>query len=130
VSDSIRADHPRQLADLCAGFACGLVGFLVAIWVFGYVGLFTGGADVADSVASGLLIALLVAAAPAMVVPIVALRALRRRPHRAVGYTAGWIVGVAVMVQLVATVYPALDDLPSTCPCEAPFEQLTVNDEV
>jgi hypothetical protein len=130
VTDDVDADNRGRLAEVWAGFAGGLVGFLIAVWVFGYIGLFTGGADVHDSVTSGLLFALLVAVVPATVVPIVAVRARRRRPRRAVGYAAGWIVGVAVIVQLVATVYPALDNLPSTCPCEAPFEQLTWHDDV
>jgi hypothetical protein len=111
VNPTVDRDHSGRLAELWVGFACGLVGFLVAVWVFGYIGLFTGGADVHDSVASGLFFGLLVAVIPAIAVPIVAVRARRRRRRRAIGYTAGWIVGVAMIVQLVATVCPVLDDL-------------------
>lgn len=124
VNDPVRGRARDRLVELWSGFACALVGFLAAVWLFAYVGLFTGGADPGDNVAVGLFVALGVGAIPAVVVPVVVLRARRRRPARAVGHSIGWTVGVAMLVLLTVTVYPVLDDLPGSCPCEAPFKQL------
>jgi hypothetical protein len=114
----------RTWRELFVGFALGVFGYLLAVLVFMYEGLFSGGADPHDQMAAGLYVALLVGVAPTVIAPIVGWRTRRGQPRRAIGLLTGWACGVVLLIWLFATVHPLLDDLNGHCPCEPLIQQL------
>lgn len=125
--DAVREAASGRAARFFAalgGIASGTVGFLFGAWTFLYVGLFTGGADPHDQVASGLSVAALAGLIAAIVVPIAALRGRRRNPARSLGLMIGWLFGLVILINLLVVVYPVLDGLPGGCSCEPLIENL------
>lgn len=68
----------------------GLFGYLVAIVAFGYLGMFAGGQDAGDQLATGIATAYLVGLVASVVV-VVAVRR-RHQPKMAMGLLSGtWV---------------------------------------
>lgn len=112
--------------EVWTGFASGVVGFLFGAWAFLYVGMFTGDADAGDQMGAGLGAAGVLGLVAAVAVPVAAFRGRHRRAARSLGLMIGWLVGMAILVNLWVVAYPVLADLSGTCPCEPLIEQLKV----
>lgn len=105
------------------GFMLGLFGHLCAAVVFGYVGLFSGGDDVADELAAGLLASWAVSFIASVVTVVVAIRMRRGRP-RLVGLLAGMAVGLALVVLMSVRVFGVMNAVGGGCPCGPAIDQL------
>jgi predicted Co/Zn/Cd cation transporter (cation efflux family) len=117
------ATHGPAGSTVVTGFMLGLFGYLAALVVFGYVGLFTGDEDAGDQLAAGLAAAYAIALV-ATVTALVAVLRRRRRPRTAVGLLAGMAVGIALLVLLTVRIVGLMDEVASTCPCEPIIDQI------
>jgi hypothetical protein len=105
------------------GLVLGLFGYLCAAVVFGYVGLFVGGQDAGDQLASGLFAAWAVSFVASVVTVVAAIR-LRRSRSGLVGLLAGTAVGLALVVLLSVRVFGVMNAVGSGCPCEPIIDQI------
>lgn len=70
----------------------GLFGYLVAIVAFGYLGMFAGGQDAGDQLATGIATAYLVGLVASVVVVVAVRRTRRHQPKMAMGLLSGtWV---------------------------------------
>lgn len=103
----------------------GLFGYLVALVAFGCLGIFAGGADPGDQLATGIALAYLVALVASVVVSV-AVRRLRQqhRARMAAGLLGGTAVGVLLLVVLSVRIFGLINEVASTCPCEPIIDQV------
>jgi hypothetical protein len=118
----------RFAKEAWVGFVLGLFGFLLAVWAFVYVGLFTGRADPHDQLGAGLSAAEILGAISLIAVVVTAVRTRRRSAARAYGLLIGLLVGVLLHVHLHVVVVPVMNDLPGGCNCDPLIEQLRPGD--
>ena len=102
----------------------GLFGYLAALVIFGYEGLFAGGADAGDQLAAGLAAAYLVALIASVTVVVATVRVRRDRPRMALGLLVGMAVGVVLLVLLSVRIVGVMNDVAGTCPCEPIIDQI------
>jgi uncharacterized membrane protein YhaH (DUF805 family) len=123
----VTVDGPSGAGSVTS-FVIGLFGYLVALVVFGYVGLFVGGADAGDQLAGGLAVAYLVAMVTSVAVPVITVLRLRRRQRRGIAaLLGGMALGLVLIVLLTIRVFNLMNDVASTCPCEPIVDQLRIS---
>lgn len=106
------------------GFMLGLLGYLAALVAFGYIGLFTGGADAADQLAAGMAAAYIVALIASAATLVAAVRVRRSRPRTMVGLLVGMTIGVVLVAVLSVRISDLMNDVGGTCPCEPLIDQV------
>ncbi|NYF58591.1 hypothetical protein [Micromonospora purpureochromogenes] len=129
ATDAAEAATPAEEVPLVpgvgVGFVLGLFGHLVAVVAFGYVGIFTGGADAGDQLASGLAAAYLVAVVASAAVLLAARRARRQQRRKmAAGLLSGMVVGILLLVLLSARIFGLMSEVAATCPCDPIIDQV------
>ncbi|MFI7492990.1 hypothetical protein ACIBXA_31925 [Micromonospora echinaurantiaca] len=105
-------------------FMLGLFGYLVAVVAFGYLGLFAGGQDAGDQLATGLATAYLVALVATVAVLVTVRRSRRHHPKMAMGLLSGMGVGILLVLLLSARTFGVMNEVASTCPCEPIIDQV------
>jgi hypothetical protein len=109
-------------------FGVGLFGYLVALVLFGYVGLFAGGADAGDQLAGGLAVAYLMAMVTSVAMAVVTVLRLRRGQRRGTAaLLGGMALGLVLMALLTVRVLDLMSDVAATCPCEPIVDQLRIS---
>lgn len=102
----------------------GLFGYLVAVVAFGYLGVFVGGQDAGDQLATGLATAYLVALVASVAVLVAVRRSWRHHPKVAMGLLSGMGVGIVLVVLLSIRIFGVMDEVASSCPCEPIIDQV------